>query len=125
LPGVSQIDGDSDVGLSLIHWRGTSAKVLLDGVVDSADNCGMEISGHVQNGVVVLDESVVLPEGAAVRVILRTNPVIHVSPVRKRVDLPLVKSEQPGTLDLTNDQIAELLEAEDVEALNGQWNVPS
>lgn len=85
----------------------------------------MQIPGRVQNGVVVFDGPVPLPEGAPVTVTLRTTPVIHVSPVRKRVQLPLVKSDQPGTLDLTNDRIAEILEAEDVEALKGQWNVPS
>ena len=85
----------------------------------------MQIPGRVQNGVVVFDGAVPLPEGTPVTVTLRTAPVIHVSSVRKRVELPLVKSDQPGTLDLTNDRIAEILEAEDVEALKGQWNVPS
>ncbi|MDA1051735.1 MAG: hypothetical protein O3C40_14795 [Planctomycetota bacterium] len=85
----------------------------------------MEISGHIQNGVVVLDESVVLPEGAAVTVTLRTGPVIRVSPVRQPVQLPLVESDAPGTLELTNDRIAEILEAEDIEALKAQWDVPS
>ncbi len=84
----------------------------------------MIIQGHVQNGVVVFDEAVTLPEGAAVTVTLRTTTVIHVSPIRQRVQLPLVKSDQPGTLDLTNDRIAEILEAEDIEALKAQWNVP-
>jgi len=85
----------------------------------------MQIQGVVQNGVVVVDPPNSLPEGAAVTVTLRTTPVIHVSPVRRRVQLPLVKSDQPGTLELTNDRIAEILEAEDVEALKGQWDVPS
>lgn len=85
----------------------------------------MEISGTVQNGVVVFDTPNPLPEGAAVTVTLRDAPTIHVSPVRKRVYLPMVASDRPGTLDLTNDRIAEILEAEDVEALKGQWDVPS
>jgi hypothetical protein len=85
----------------------------------------MEISGHVQNGVVVLDGDVSLPEGAAVTVTLRDGPMIHISPVRVPVQLPLVKSDQPGTLELTNDRIAEILEVEDIDALKAQWNVPS
>lgn len=85
----------------------------------------MEISGHVQNGVVVFDTPNALPEGAAVTVTLSTKPVIHVSPIRRRVQFPLVKCDKPGTLDLTNDRIAEILEAGDVEALKAQWNVPS
>jgi hypothetical protein len=85
----------------------------------------MKIPGRVQNGVVVIEPPNSLPEGAAVTVTLRETPVIHVSPVRQRVELPLVKSDQPGTLELTYDRIAEILEAEDVEALKAQWNVHS
>ena len=85
----------------------------------------MEISGTVQNGVVVFDAPNALPEGAVVTVTLRHEPTIHVSPVRKRVELPLVTSDLPGTLDLSNDRIAEILEAEDIVALKGQWDVPS
>ena len=85
----------------------------------------MEISGHIQNGVVVLDESVVLPEGAAVTVILRTGPVIHVAPVRQRVEFPLVPSGEPGSVHLTNERIQEILDAEDAEAVKRAWNAPS
>ncbi len=80
--------------------------MILDSCSDLADDGGMEIQGHVQNGVVVFDHGLMLPEGAAVTVTLRTSPVIHVSPVRERVQLPLVKSDQPGMLELTNDRIA-------------------
>ncbi|HUG69653.1 MAG TPA: hypothetical protein VMM76_18020 [Pirellulaceae bacterium] len=85
----------------------------------------MEIAGRVQNGVIVLEEGVVLPEGADVRVVCSAGPVIHVSRNRKRVQLPLVKSDRPGTLELTSERIAEILEAEDIESLKGQWDVPS
>jgi len=84
----------------------------------------MDIPGRIQNGVVVLQTRNGLPEGAAVTVSLRSSPVIRVSPIRKRVDLPFVQSDQPGTLELTNDRIAEILEAEDVAALKAQGNVP-
>lgn len=91
---------------------------------DLAENLAMELLGHVQNGVVVLDGNVSLPEGAAVTVTPRSGPVIRRSSIRKQVELPIVKSDQPGTLDLTNDRIAEILEAEDVEALKAQGNAP-
>ncbi len=85
----------------------------------------MEVAGRVQNGVIVLEEGVVLPEGAGVRVVCSVGPTVHATRNRQRVQLPLVKSDRPGTLDLTNERIAENLEAEDIEAQREQWDVPS
>jgi hypothetical protein len=72
----------------------------------------MKIAGHVANGVAVLDGGATLPEGTAVTVSRALAP----KPPRKkrRVVLPLVKSKRPGSLPLTNDRIAQLLEEEDV-----------
>ncbi len=98
---------------------------MLDSVPAAADNEGMDVPGRVCNGVVVLEAGTVLPEGAAVRVLCPVGPRIRVSPIRKRVQLPLVKTDRPGSVALTNDRIAEILEAEDIEALKGQWNAPS
>ena len=77
----------------------------------------MEIPGHVQNGVVVLDGPMSLPEGAAVTVVVRSSPVTHFSRNPKRVEFPLVRSTAPGSIDLTNERIAEILEEEDIDAL--------
>jgi len=85
----------------------------------------MNLPGHVQNGVVVLDGGVSLPEGAAVTVSPLSGPVLRVSPVRKPVQLPLVKTGRPGSVHLTNDRIAEILDAQDVESLKSQGNPPS
>ncbi|MEO8495225.1 MAG: hypothetical protein ABI614_09155 [Planctomycetota bacterium] len=82
----------------------------------------MEIQGHVQNGVVVFDEAVTLPEGAAVTVTLRDRPVIRIAKNKKRVEFPLVPSNAPGTLHLTNERIYEILDEEDIEALKRSWN---
>jgi len=76
----------------------------------------MELLGHVQNGVVVFDGNVSLPEGATVRVVFPSGPVIRVSPTRKRVQLPLVKTGRPGSIDLTNDRIAEILSEQDASS---------
>lgn len=73
----------------------------------------MDISGHIQNGVVVLDSPVTLAEGTAVTVTVRSEPRIHVVPRRKRVSFPLVSSNAPGSVHLTNQQIAEILDEED------------
>lgn len=72
----------------------------------------MEIQGVVQKGVVVLEASITLPEGAAKIVTYRTAPVIRVSQHPIPVVLPIFDSDQPGTIDLTNDRIAEILDQE-------------
>ena len=69
----------------------------------------MEISGHIQNGVVVLDDPVVLPEGAAVTVSIRALSPSEASPlpateiVCQPGKLPYVRGGIPGTLHLTNE----------------------
>lgn len=89
---------------------------LIDGRDDAVDNKNMEIRGKIRNGVVVLEGGKLPPEGAVVRVSYPCEPVIRVSPTRKRVELPLVKTGQPGSVDLTNDQIAEILSEQDVSS---------
>jgi hypothetical protein len=76
----------------------------------------LEIQGVVQNGVVVLDGSMSLPEGAAVVVTYRATPVIRVAKNPIPVVLPIFDSDEPGTIDLTNDRIAEILDQEDASA---------
>jgi hypothetical protein len=88
-------------------------------------NQSMEIQGVVQDGVVVLDDTVLLPEGSVVTVAPRSNPVIRVAKDQKRVEFPLVPSTAPGSILLTNERIAEILEEEDIKALSRSWDVPS
>ncbi|MBI4454813.1 MAG: hypothetical protein HY644_02825 [Acidobacteria bacterium] len=76
----------------------------------------MEVSGRVQNGVVVLDGSASLPEGAAVTVTLRTSPVIRVAKNQKQVEFPLVPSSAPGSIGLTNEMIGDILDEEDASS---------
>jgi len=72
----------------------------------------MNLQGRVQNGVVVLDGGLVLPEGAAV-IVSYAAPAAE---RRKRIAFPLVRSAKPGSLNLTSDQIADILEEEDVSS---------
>ena len=73
----------------------------------------MEIQGRVQNGLVVLDGGVSLPEGVCVSVLYpvpsRAKPVV----AKQRIQLPLVHCDQPGSVHLTGKRIAEILDAED------------
>lgn len=75
----------------------------------------MELNGFVQNGVIVLTGGASLPEGTPVTVSCgveaTTPPPV---PERKYVVFPLVESDNPGSTDLTNERIAEILDEEDV-----------
>jgi hypothetical protein len=82
----------------------------------------METFGRVQNGVVVLDSGVTLPEGTRVFVSpVPAKPVILIRPG----ELPVVLGGEPGSVHLTNERIGEILDDEDVAALTISWHVPS
>jgi hypothetical protein len=98
----------------------------------------LELLGHVENGVIVLEGGATLPEGALVRVVYGGSPGSRVAPCgepvplpgpgepagpKQRLQFPLVTTGEPGSLHLTNEQIHAILEREDIEALKG--NVPS
>jgi len=77
------------------------------------ENSLMQIRGRVQNGVVIPEGDLALPEGAVVTVKYAPSPPpAHPGP-RRRVRLPLVRSTAAGTRQLTGDAIAELLEYDD------------
>lgn len=101
----------------------------------------MKLTGHVQNGVVVLDGGGSLPEGSLVIVSPRAIqaavpaqdaeqtahlPVADDSSGRVqiaaeydaqgRLKFPLIRTGKPGTLHLTNQQIAEILDDQDAAA---------
>jgi hypothetical protein len=70
----------------------------------------MQVLGRVSNGVVILEGNRSLPEGTQVVVtVCPTDCETMGSPL----PFPVVRSEQPSSLDLTNEKIAELLEDED------------
>lgn len=78
----------------------------------------MELNGIVQNGVIVLTGDVSLPEGTPVMVSCNlesaTPPPVQ---EKKRVQPPLVHSGEPGSINLTNERIAEIFEEEEIAAL--------
>jgi hypothetical protein len=73
----------------------------------------MDVPGRVENGVVVLEGAMKLPEGAQVVVSLRRKPNIRVAPTQRPVQLPIFDYGGPPDIDLTDDQIAEILTRED------------
>jgi hypothetical protein len=78
----------------------------------------MQLTGRIQNGVVVFDTPPVLPEGTLVSVVVQSSPTIHVSSRPTRVEFPLVYSNSSGNIDLTNERIAEILNEEELDSLN-------
>jgi len=67
----------------------------------------------VRNGVVVLEGGTTLPEGATVSVVPRRAAALRVARRQRRVVLPLVPSDKPGSVDLTGERIAEILDEQD------------
>jgi hypothetical protein len=74
----------------------------------------MEIRGVVHNGVVVLDGELELPEGTVVSIIYPLSPPNVPADLRRKINLPWVPSDRPGSLDLTTERLADLLEDDDV-----------
>jgi hypothetical protein len=71
------------------------------------------LPGRVQNGVVVVDNGQVLPEGLEVTVLVQLPTDDRAAQPKQRIEVPLVKTGQPGTLALTGERIAEILDEED------------
>jgi hypothetical protein len=76
------------------------------------DNLRMVISGRVQNGVVIPEGNVPLPEGAVVTITFPLPTSVKPSN-KKRIQLPLVVTGNPGSVNLTNERIGEILDEED------------
>jgi hypothetical protein len=84
----------------------------------------MTLIGHIQNGVVVLDAGETLPEGTRVAVLPLPAAPTEPQMEKRYIEFPLVRGGMPGTWNLTNEQIAEFLDENDVAALKGQWSAP-
>ncbi len=68
----------------------------------------MEIRGRVHNGIMVLEGNPELPEGAAVTVTYPAPFGMTPGVSRTRIEVPLVQTGQPGTVNLTGERIADL-----------------
>ena len=88
---------------------------VLPAAANTVENGGMTIKGRVQNGVIVLEGGATLPEGAEVIVSCKVESSKQPA-MGKRIEFPLVHSKHPGTLRLTGQRVAELLEEVDVSS---------
>lgn len=73
----------------------------------------MVLPGRFQNGVVVLEAGAPLPEGAAVTVTYPALSSAKAVTEKRRIQVPLVRTGEPGTVPLTGARIAEILDQED------------
>ena len=74
----------------------------------------MVIPGRVHNGMVILEGVSALPEGAAVTVTYPALPQAKPAAQKRRIQVPLVRTDQLGSVQLTGARIAEILNEEDV-----------
>lgn len=64
-------------------------------------------------GMVVLEGGAALPEGAAVTITYPALPKAQPAAQKRRIQVPLVRTDQPGSVRLTGARIAEILDEED------------
>ena len=113
MTGVWCIKFDADCGVRSDHVLFTSRRTHLDFGGTAHDNVSMKNHGTVHNGTIVIDGGVPLPEGT--RVAVSIEPVSAESETSEyRVQFPLVYSETPGILHLTNEEIAEYLDDHEI-----------
>jgi hypothetical protein len=74
----------------------------------------MIIPGRVHNGVVILEGGPALPEGAAVSISYPAQVAPQPLLEKRRIQVPLVRSDRPGSVLLTGERMAEILNEEDV-----------
>ena len=73
----------------------------------------MTILGRVHNGVVILEGAPALPEGAAVTVSFPAKVEAMPAIEKRRIQVPLVRTGRPASVNLTNEEIAKILDEED------------
>jgi hypothetical protein len=74
----------------------------------------MKMHGRVRNGLVVLEGGPRLPDGTRVTVSCDVASVPENKAKGRGVRFPLVRSKHPGSVALTGERIAEILDEEDV-----------
>jgi hypothetical protein len=73
----------------------------------------MGIPGRVSGGVVVLEGGASLPEGTPVIVSCSAAIGAEKAAEPRRIQVPLVRTSRSGTVNLTGERAAELLDEED------------
>jgi hypothetical protein len=74
----------------------------------------MELLGRVNHGVIIPVGDMQLPEGTTVRIVYEPQPGEPQKKTGRPVVFPLVESDKPGSLHLTNEMIADILDEDDL-----------
>jgi hypothetical protein len=77
------------------------------------NNHAMVIPGPVRNGVVVLEGEWAFPEGAVVTVTYSAPAPTPPAAAKRRTEIPLVRTGQPGSVQLSGERIAQIMDEED------------
>src|SRR5262249_24018685 len=85
--------GERHPALGHVEQTGTYKLMAIACPAARLDNEGMNIPGRIQNGVVVLEGAIDLPEGTEVVVSLRSGPNIRVAEKQIPVQLPIFEYE--------------------------------
>jgi hypothetical protein len=76
----------------------------------------MVVHGRVRNGVVVLEGESALPEGAVVTVSYGEPAAKQATTGQTRIQVPLVQTGRPGSVHLSGERIAEILDEDDASS---------
>jgi hypothetical protein len=100
----------------VVGGRVGTCRIALECPLGAVDNSIMILSGRVHNGVVVFEGEAALPEGVAVTVHFPAPTAPGPAVEKKRISVPLVRTGEPGSVPLTGERIAEILDEEDAAA---------
>lgn len=95
-------------------WKHAYEETELASSRQPVEDRTMNIRGRVKDGVVVFEDGPVLPEGSVVTVSCPDEVHPPSNGQTRRVQLPLVASDRPGSVSLTAERVAELLGEADV-----------
>lgn len=73
----------------------------------------MQAEGVVHNGVIVIEGGVAIPDGTRVTISTQ-GPIARDDKSKSTVEFPLVRSANPGQLQLTNEFLSECLDADEI-----------
>jgi hypothetical protein len=77
----------------------------------------MELTGHIENGTIIIDTGSMPPDGSRIEIhVLEAHPPQLNKSAKQRIQFPLINSRDPGTIHLTNEQIARIFDEEDLLA---------
>ncbi len=113
-----EVPDDRQFELQAVMYRNVFS---LEADETRGNNDRMVIPGKVQNGVVVLEKGYALPEGASVTVNYPAQPITSSAGPKRRIQVPLVRTGEPGSVQLTGERIAQEVDEHAGVNKNHNW----